>query len=187
MTHHRRSHGHARDFEGRPDLDRSWTRPGPDYEWSGSEGGFSRPSSYPYANIASEARRGRFVGRGPKGYRRSDERIREEISDRLMIHPDIDASDVEVAVAGGIVTLTGTTEDRHEKRLAEYLVESVAGVDDVENHLKVRRGFWSALTGERTADRDVTTRAERDVGSASKEGSRAESARSSARRDAEAR
>lgn len=116
--------------------------------------GFSAPANYPYAGIASERRRGRFFGRGPKGYRRSSERIREEISDRLMTHPDIDASDIEVRVGDGIVTLTGTVEDRHEKRLAEYIAEDALGVDDVDNQLKVRHGFWATLTGERTDEHE---------------------------------
>ena len=111
--------------------------------------GFSRPKNYPYADVASEHRRGRFFGRGPKGYRRSSERIQEEISDRLMTHPDIDASDIEVRVGDGIVTLTGTVEDRHEKRLAEYIAEDALGVDDVDNQLKVRHGFWATLSGEK--------------------------------------
>jgi hypothetical protein len=110
--------------------------------------GFAAPRHYPYADVATEARRGRFFGRGPKGYRRSDERIREEISDRLMTHPDIDASEIELAVRNGVVTMTGTVEDRHEKRLAEYIAEDALGVEDVENRLKVRHGFWAALTGE---------------------------------------
>ena len=116
--------------------------------------GFARPTNYPYAEVASAARRGRFFGRGPRGYRRSDERIREELCDRLMTHPDIDASDIDLSVANGIVTLTGTVEDRHEKRLAEYIAEDGLGVDDVENRLKVRHGFWATITGEKTSDRE---------------------------------
>ena len=124
--------------------------------------GFSAPTSYPYAGVASEHRRGRFFGRGPKNYRRSSERIREEISDRLMTHPDIDASDIEVRVGDGIVTLTGTVEDRHEKRLAEYIAEDAIGVDDVDNQLKVRHGFWAALTGEKGEERgDASASSER--------------------------
>lgn len=110
--------------------------------------GFSVPRNYPHANIASEDRRGRFFGRGPKGYQRSDERIREEICDRLMAHPDIDASHLEVNVTRGIVTLDGSVEDRHEKRLAELISEDAVGVNDVENRLKVRHGFWASLSGE---------------------------------------
>jgi osmotically-inducible protein OsmY len=124
--------------------------------------GFSAPTNYPYAGVASEHRRGRFFGRGPKNYRRSSERIREEISDRLMTHPDIDASDIEVRVGDGIVTLTGTVEDRHEKRLAEYIAEDAIGVDDVDNQLKVRHGFWAALTGEKGEERgDASASSER--------------------------
>ena len=123
--------------------------------------GGDMPSSHPHAGVASEHRRGRFYGVGPKGYRRSDERIHEEISDRLMTHPDIDASDIEVVVANGIVTLTGTAEDRHEKRLANLIAEDVVGVDDVQNQLKVRHGFWAAVTGERATEREMPRRAER--------------------------
>jgi hypothetical protein len=119
--------------------------------------GFSRSTRYPYSGVASEHRRGRFFGRGPKGYRRSSERIREEVSDRLMTHPDIDASDIEVRVGDGIVTLTGTVEDRHEKRLAEYIAEDALGVDDVDNQLKVRHGFWATLTGEKPDERVETS------------------------------
>jgi hypothetical protein len=97
----------------------------------------------------SEYTRGRFFGRGPKGYRRADERIREDVSDRLMAHPDIDASDIEVNVASGVVTLTGVVEDRHEKRIVEYLAEDVLGVEDVSNQLKVRHGLWARVTGEK--------------------------------------
>jgi hypothetical protein len=122
--------------------------------------GFSGPANYPYAGVASENRRGRFFGRGPKGYRRSSERMCEEINDRLMTHPDIDASDIEVRVDDGIVTLTGTVEDRHEKRLAEYIAEDSLGVDDVDNQLKVRHGFWATLTGEKA---DEPERSERST------------------------
>lgn len=136
------------------------------------------PSNYPYAGIASAARRGRFFGRGPKGYRRSDERIRDEISDRLMTHPDIDASDMEITVQNGVVTLSGIAEDRHEKRLAELIAEDAVGVDDVDNRLKVRHGFWAALSGERAHEKEVTVHTNDEQG-------RAMSARNAARRDAE--
>ena len=44
--------------------------------------------------------RAAYAGRGPKGYRRSDERIREEISDRLTEHDELDASEIEVCRQG---------------------------------------------------------------------------------------
>lgn len=85
-----------------------------------------------------ERSRGRYTGMGPRGYRRSDERIREDVSDRLAEHGDLDASDIEVEVKDGEVTLTGTVESRMAKRLAEDLAESCSGVRDVMNQLKTR-------------------------------------------------
>jgi len=49
-----------------------------------------------------------YRGRGPKNYQRSDDRIREDICERLAMDHDVDASDIEVAVAEGVVTLNGT-------------------------------------------------------------------------------
>ena len=91
-----------------------------------------------------------FRGRGPKGYNRSDERIREEVSDRLMEHDEIDASEIEVEVSSGEVTLKGTVQDRRVKYLAEELVESIMGVKDVTNQLRVRResGESSRTSGQ---------------------------------------
>ncbi|HEY8564790.1 MAG TPA: BON domain-containing protein [Beijerinckiaceae bacterium] len=79
-------------------------------------------------------------GRGPKGYRRSDERIREDVSDRLTDDPQVDASEVDVAVADGEVTLSGTVSSRFEKRRAEDVAESVSGVTHVQNNLRVTSG-----------------------------------------------
>ncbi|MFL5723988.1 MAG: BON domain-containing protein [Chloroflexota bacterium] len=76
-------------------------------------------------------------GRGPKGYQRSDERIQEEVNDRLMADDRIDASEIEVQVKAGEATLTGTVPDRWMKRMAEDLVEQVMGVREVMNHIRV--------------------------------------------------
>jgi osmotically-inducible protein OsmY len=81
---------------------------------------------------------GGFAGRGPKGYQRSDERLREEVSDRLMADDQIDASDIEVQVRNGEVTLTGTVPDRWSKRGAEDCAERVMGVRDVMNQIRVQ-------------------------------------------------
>lgn len=81
---------------------------------------------------------GRFRGRGPKNYRRSDERLREEICDRLTDNEWLDASDVEVNVIAGEVILTGTVDSRYAKRLAENIAESASGVSNVQNNLRVQ-------------------------------------------------
>jgi Flp pilus assembly secretin CpaC len=85
-------------------------------------------------------------GRGPKNYQRSDERIREDVNDRLTDNSFIDAANIEVEVSGREVILTGTVNSRYEKRLAEDIAEDVSGVSDVENRLKVKRN-----TGEYAA------------------------------------
>ena len=77
-------------------------------------------------------------GRGPRNYTRSDERIREDVSDRLSDDHHLDASDIEVSVSGGEVTLNGTVENRFAKRHAEDLAESCSGVTHVQNNLRVR-------------------------------------------------
>jgi hypothetical protein len=87
---------------------------------------------------AVEARAGRFAGRGPRGYQRSDERIREGVCDALLEADDVDASDIEVTVAAGEVTLQGTVRDRSMKRLAEDLVDGVQGVQQVHNQLRIQ-------------------------------------------------
>ena len=90
-------------------------------------------------------------GRGPRNYRRSDERIREDVSDRLMDDPHVDASDVEVGVANGEVVLTGTVDSRFAKRHAEDLAESVAGVTHVQNNLRVAQQGSSQGGGQGVA------------------------------------
>ena len=86
-----------------------------------------------------QVRAGEHRGRGPKGYRRSDERIRDDISDKLSDDSWLDASDIEVKVEGSEVTLNGTVASRDDKRRAEDLAERVSGVEHVQNNLRVKR------------------------------------------------
>lgn len=78
-------------------------------------------------------------GRGPKGYKRSDARILEDIHDRLTEDPYLDATDIEATVTGGDVVLSGIVPSREDKRRAERLAEEVSGVGDVQNNLRLRR------------------------------------------------
>ncbi|MGN6184992.1 MAG: BON domain-containing protein [Thermoanaerobaculia bacterium] len=110
-----------RDFETRGGYDRGWD----------------------YGSTQQQS----FRGRGPKGFQRSDDRLRELVSERLSDHHDIDASDIEVTVSNGEVTLQGTVDDRRTKRLAEDVVESVSGVRDVHNQLRVDREFFTRNSG----------------------------------------
>jgi len=80
---------------------------------------------------------GPFSGRGPQQYQRSDDRIADEVNDRLTRHGLIDASRIQVSVMNGEVTLTGTVNDRQAKYAAEDTAESVMGVKEVHNQLRV--------------------------------------------------
>jgi osmotically-inducible protein OsmY len=76
-------------------------------------------------------------GKGPKSYHRSEERIKEDVCDRLTDDDMLDATGIEVEVHGEEVTLSGVVNNRMQKRRAEDLVESVSGVRNVENRLRV--------------------------------------------------
>jgi osmotically-inducible protein OsmY len=93
-----------------------------------------------------DEQRQQYRGRGPKGYRRSDERIKEDINDRLS-EGYLDASDIEVAVQNGEVSLTGTVNNRSDKRRAEDIAEYVTGVTHVENRIRVKQSDLDRYTG----------------------------------------
>ncbi len=82
---------------------------------------------------------GSFAGRGPRNFKRSDQRLEEDINEQLTRNPMIDASDIEVNVQNCEVTLRGHVDNREAKRTAEDVVESVFGVKDVNNQIKVRQ------------------------------------------------
>jgi len=101
--------------------------------------GDSQPSnsSGNFSWQTSERKSGLHTGKGPKGYRRSDERVREDVSETLSAHPEIDASEIEIEVKEGLVTLSGTVESRKIKRLVEDAIEAISGVQDIKNDLRV--------------------------------------------------
>lgn len=127
--------GHGRDAGRGPrgEHDRGWLDRAADEvsSWFGDEEALRRRNM-------DEMGAGRR-GLGPKGYVRPDERIREDVCDRLCDDSLVDASDIEVAVAGSEVTLTGTVESRRERRRAEECAERVTGVTHVQNNLRVAR------------------------------------------------
>lgn len=80
----------------------------------------------------------RRAGKPPKNYQRSDERIFEDLCELITRESDVDASEVEIRVERGEVTMTGTVRDRADKREIEALADRVIGVKDVHNQLRVR-------------------------------------------------
>ena len=94
----------------------------------------------------SHRMKGGHYGKGPKGYRRTDERIKEDVCEALYLHRGIDASSVEVSVKDGFVTLSGEVESRDIKRRIEDEIEHLSGVDDVINQIKVNLSHRASLS-----------------------------------------
>lgn len=76
-------------------------------------------------------------GKGPKGYKRSDESIYEDVCDMLSKSSDVDAREIEVRVKEGHVYLDGSVQDRRMKKMAEFEIENISGVFDVHNALNI--------------------------------------------------
>jgi osmotically-inducible protein OsmY len=81
---------------------------------------------------------GPHVGRGPRGYRREDERVRDDVCQWMSDDPRLDAREIEVRVCDGDVTLEGDVADRAARWLAEDIAAAVPGVRDVFNRLHTR-------------------------------------------------
>lgn len=84
--------------------------------------------------VPQQARR---RGVAPRGYQRSDDRIREDVCERLM-DDGLDCGGLEVTVRSGIVELSGEVEQRSDKHRIEQVAANVSGVSDVNNQLRVR-------------------------------------------------
>jgi Predicted periplasmic or secreted lipoprotein len=106
--------------------------------------------AFAYANHPYQPGQTQSGGRAPKGYSRSDERIREDICERLMSHPYADASEVTISVKEGLVTLEGKVVDRPIKYEIENVAESCLGVKDVENRIRV-----DAQSGQSGSQREM--------------------------------
>jgi osmotically-inducible protein OsmY len=113
------------------------------------EGGYDRPGAD--QRQRQEAYRG-ARGLGPKGYKRSDERISDDVHQRLADDPWLDASNIDVSVSAGEVTLSGTVESREAKHRAERIVEDLSGVGHVQNNLRIQSGSFFTSAGRGYGD-----------------------------------
>src|SRR5690554_5003394 len=144
--HDNRNHGQQR-YErhaGRHDAGRSGAEEG-SHAARGDERIRSRsadPGQSSYGGFShQDPRRQRHELRDytlPKGYTRSDERLREDICERLA-YSGLDVSDVEVKVDQGAVTLEGTVAHRSSKHTIEDYVDDCMGVQDIDNRIRVQR------------------------------------------------
>ena len=131
----RRTAGYAR-IPDHSDLRGFSYRAPMNYQWSDDHRGLMgreeelKPRAGHWHNL-------KFLGKGPKNYRRSDERVREDVCEVLLQHPGIDASDMEISVSEGVVTLLGSVPSLWMKRASGWVIEEVSGVRDIDNKLKV--------------------------------------------------
>jgi len=100
--------------------------------------------------------------RGPKGWQRSDDRLKEDICERLDHSGDIDSSEVTVTVAEGKVVLDGTVSDRSMKYAMEDLVDNVPGVKDIDNRVRVSRDDGGGQSGQSEQSRQSQAGQSRD-------------------------
>jgi hypothetical protein len=149
LGHGVRHHGDARLPHAQPQSEQGASGRGrPAYEGMGSQSGSSQrgepighrseSSSLGYAGYCASRGAGPHRGKGPVGYRRSDERIRELVCELLTENDQLDASQIEVLVSNGDVTLCGVVDDGRAKREAEGCACSITGVRDVRNLLRLR-------------------------------------------------
>lgn len=112
------------------------------FSWSGKEATAEGPHS----------------GKGPKGYRRTDEKILEQINEALTHHPGVDASEIEVSIKNAVVTLSGTIESRQMKQMAEECVEEISGVNEIKNDLRIDTTYVSRLRTSETGAQKSSSR-----------------------------
>ena len=124
---------------GRTNASRDWNEPAY-YRSSYTALGphtYRATARHPHEQDTTRPAQGWFSGRGPRGYQRSDDRIREDVCDRLCEDPWVDASEIDVTVRSGEVTLAGNVRERADKRRVEDVIENVSGVREVHNNLHV--------------------------------------------------
>ena len=168
----RAGRGHGEDFARRENQSRDYAVFGEPYDEAGRGGDYAsdwrgygreaagRGGEYPGAfesEFGREYRGGQDYGygagrrerKGPKGYARSDERIRDDVCERLYGREDIEVSDVSVEVKNGKVALEGTVPERHMKHSIEDVVDDCIGVQDIDNRIRVQRASEESATERR--------------------------------------
>lgn len=76
---------------------------------------------------------------GPKNWQRSDARIHDDVCRMLADDEWVDASELEVVVHHGEVTLTGSVADGRQRARAMAIAEATRGVVEVVSRVRVRR------------------------------------------------
>ena len=112
----------------------------------GNQGMYGAPGQMGQTTRMNVPTSGPHAGHGPQNYQRSDQRIKEDVSDRLTAHGHLDARGITVEVKNGEVTLSGMVDSRQAKRMAYDIADGIPGVKDVNNQLKIQQTQQTAQT-----------------------------------------
>ena len=96
-------------------------------------GGMGRAAASPSAREPAPPNARRMA----RAYRRTDERIRDDVCERLSHSNEVDPTDVTVAVRDGVVTLEGSVPVRPMRYALEDIAARCLGVIDVDNRVRV--------------------------------------------------
>jgi hypothetical protein len=120
--------GHLRDFFGKTSIVRK-------------DGFGERNDDEFYADYSPKdiEGKGNYLGKGPRNYQRSSDRIQDDICQLFTRDRHLDPSFIEVNVIGDEVHLEGFVDSRLSKWRAEDIAAEVPGVNKVINQLKLRR------------------------------------------------
>lgn len=127
-----------------------------DEDLIGDEFGEQRAVDYSQYQIDTRALQNEFLRQGyqDEGYQvegsqiladaeqpmdEGDRLIGEKAAETLNNDPDIDASDIKIKVKKGTVLLSGTVQSRDDRFRAEMAIETIGGVENIVNIIKLRR------------------------------------------------
>lgn len=88
---------------------------------------------------------------------RLDIDIKRDVEEELRSNPDIDPTDIAVAVKNGVVTLSGYVRSYSQKLEAERTAKRVAGVAGVANDIEVRLPIFNQRPDPEIAREAVAT------------------------------
>lgn len=164
------SYGTGGSYGGRDYLDEGRVQfgrgGGSESDWSGAYSQYGRQGQG--GTMGGYGQQMHRQKRGPKDYQRTDERIREDLCERLWQSHHIDAQDVSVQVKDGKVTLDGTVPDRHMKHAIEDMADECWGVKDVENRIRVSSPDSSmSQSGREQSDSSASTTSGQQSGAGS--------------------
>lgn len=132
-----RGDSYSRDFQNSNIGHADWNNRFDANRFNGDSSSWNRYSSD--QNQQSQHHFNDQKSRWPKSYKRTDDRIKDDIHEELIRHGRIDASEIEVQVKDGEITLTGQVLSRQDKRLVEDIAEKVLGAQEVHNQLRVSK------------------------------------------------